>query len=103
MDREWAMIRIGGADVPHHFGPLLDLLPIVVAKTLGEIPGKICLAGGTPDDGQRSVSRHQVPPMLFGFVDAHPGHEVTPSADDAGREALVDKIFEPFVCGVEIL
>jgi hypothetical protein len=51
VDRQWATVRIGLADVAQHFGPLFNLLAIVVRKVFHQVPGQIGFAGGAPNDG----------------------------------------------------
>src|ERR1700735_3085258 len=97
------MPRVGGSDIAEHLGPIVNLLAVVVRKTFGEIVRKIGFAGRTPGAGERSISGDQISPMGFGFLDFHPGHEISPRADEAWRDTLIDQMLQPAIDSIEIL
>ena len=97
-----AMKRIDFAKITHDLGPAFDLRAVVVGKPLCEIIGQVCLAGGTPHDRQGAVTRDEVAPVLFHFLHSHPRDEITPRADDARRETLIDEVSKPSIGGIEI-
>src|SRR5690349_16063823 len=103
MDCEQSMKRIGLADVSHDIAPFLGLLPVVVRKTLHLVPGQIGFACRGPNHWQRTPTRNEIAPMLFHFLDAHAREVMSPGAENARREPLLDEKLDAPVGQVEVL
>src|SRR5882672_741500 len=102
MNRQQPMIWVVCADETQHITPILRLLAVVVGKYFDLIPREIRLTRRAPQHRPRTVARDKITPMLLHFLDAHPGHVMTPRAENARREALLDEISNALVCRVEV-